>query len=239
MPTFTIVEPESVPLAALPSTLLHAALIVGAIWASRAAVAGITQVPIEVSIRWPVQATTNPAVTTTSSTLPGIPVVGVPAFPDLPTIDPFAPIPGTTVDPRQLVTDPVPGTSILPGGDPGPTIGIFRDTEVDELPSLISAGRLRYPAVLSELSIDGAVTLSFVIDAEGRVELDGIEVISATHVGFVPAAQEAVTTSRFRPARKDGHAVRVRVRQTVTFRRGWDAGCGMGDAGCGRKMGPS
>ena len=90
---------------------------------------------------------------------------------------------------------------------------------MDELPSLLAGGRLRYPTVLAEAGMEGAVTLAFVIDAEGRVEVEGIEVISSTHPGFVPAAKEGVITSRFRPARHGGVAVRVRVRQTITFRR--------------------
>ncbi len=218
MPAFILVEPPSSFGAALPSTLFHGALIAGAIWASGAGVAAITDDPVEVSIAWPVQTTTH-QVTTTTLTLPGIPVIGRPVIPDLPGTDPLPGIPGTTVDPRQFTTDPLPGTSIVPGSDPGSAVGIFRDTEVDELPSLLAGGRLRYPTVLAEAGMEGAVTLAFVIDAEGRVEVEGIEVISSTHPGFVPAAKEGVITSRFRPARKGGVAVRVRVRQMVTFRR--------------------
>ncbi len=217
MPAFILVEPPSSFGAALPSTLLHGALIAGAIWASGAGVAAITDDPVEVSIAWPVH-TTSHQVMTTTLTLPGIPVIGRPVIPDLPT-DPLPRIPGTTVDPRQFTTDSAPGTSIIPGNDPGSAVGIFRDTEVDELPSLLAGGRLRYPTVLAAAGTEGAVTLSFVIDVEGRVEVEGIEVISSTHPGFVPAAKEGVITSRFRPARHGGVAVRVRVRQTIAFRR--------------------
>ncbi|MEP7271414.1 MAG: energy transducer TonB, partial [Acidobacteriota bacterium] len=117
----------------------------------------------------------------------------------------------------------VPGTPStllgLPGADPGSVTAILRESEVDERPSLVVAGRQRYPTVLAEAGIGGSVTLSFVIDAEGKVEEEGIEVVQATHPGFVAAARETVLTSRFRAARKGGAAVRVRVRQTITFRQ--------------------
>jgi TonB family protein len=73
--------------------------------------------------------------------------------------------------------------------------------------------------VLAEAGIEGAVTLTFVIDTEGKVDPSAIEILSATHPGFVAAAKEAVATGRFHPARKRGTAVSVRVRQTVTFRK--------------------
>jgi TonB family protein len=122
------------------------------------------------------------------------------------------------VDPTTVVPGP---TSILLGTTPGDSISattILAESEVDELPTLISAGVLRYPTILQESGIDGSVTLTFVIDTEGRVEAGGIEILSATQAGFAPAAQQAVLTSRFRPARKHGVPVRVRVRQVITFR---------------------
>jgi protein TonB len=107
----------------------------------------------------------------------------------------------------------------LPGGGLFPAAQVFSESDVDDLPSLIAPGRLRYPPVLAEAGVDGAVTLAFVIDAEGKVDSSAIEILSSTHPGFIEAAREALSTSRFRPAQKLGIAVRVRVRQTVTFHK--------------------
>jgi TonB family protein len=113
--------------------------------------------------------------------------------------------------------DPTNGIG-LPGGGLFPAAQVFTESDVDDLPSLIAPGRLRYPPVLAEAGIDGAVTLTFVIDTAGKIDPSGMEIVSATHPGFIEAAKEVVSTSRFRPARKHGTPVRVRVRQTITFR---------------------
>ena len=104
------------------------------------------------------------------------------------------------------------------GGDPPGTTAVLTESEVDDPPSLLTAGPLRYPPVLREAGITGSVTLAFVIDTEGRVEERGVEVVSATHPGFVAAATETIRASRFHPARSHGAPVRVRVRQTIVFR---------------------
>ena len=220
MPAFALAEPQSSFVAALPSTLVHVALIGAAIWASRATVAAVRHPPIDVSIAWPTPTTSHPVVSTPVPALPGAPIVSAPVLPTMPVTDPLPSLPGTTpIDPTIFTPTTPPGAPFVPGGDPGSAAAIFREAEVDELPTLLAAGRLRYPAVLAESGIAGSVTLAFVIDVEGKVEAGAFEVLSATHPGFVAAAEEAVVTSRFRPARKGGVAVRVRVRQTVTFRK--------------------
>jgi TonB family protein len=218
--TATLAEPRRPIAQALQSTFVHASLIAGAVWGTRTTLPPPTNDPTEVSIAWLTPIPARTAGTTTSVALPGIPVLRIPEIPVIPVTDPSIDLPGTTrVDPRTLTTDLPPGTTILPGGDPGHATTILREDEVDELPSLIVPGQLRYPEVLAEAGITGSVTLSFVIDLQGRVESEGIQVVASTHSGFVAAAKEAVLTSRFRPARKGGEAVRVRVRQTVTFRK--------------------
>ncbi|HWA40054.1 MAG TPA: energy transducer TonB, partial [Gemmatimonadales bacterium] len=143
------------------------------------------------------------------------PPVGLPPVTEIPTI------PGVrVVDPKALL-DP----SIVRVGWPGgndtltPSATVLSEAEVDDPPSLLAAGPLRYPPVLREAGIIGSVTLQFVIDTEGRVEEQGIEVLTASHPGFVGAATETIRASRFHPAKSHGAAVRVRVRQTISFRQ--------------------
>jgi TonB family protein len=219
MYTFTLADSHDSFLAAIPSTALHAVLIAAAIAAGRTA-AVVSPDPMPVLIDWPLPATPSTPAQHTMSGIPGAPIVlcNCPLLdaPDLPPIDlPGLPQP---VDPTTLV----PGTHStlpgFPGGDAGHAATILTESEVDELPVLLAAGALRYPAVLAAARMSGSVTLEFVIDVEGRVAPEGLKILSSTHQGFVAAAQEAVQTTRFRPARKNGHPVPVRVRQTVTFR---------------------
>ena len=219
MPSFTLAPPQSSFAAALPSTFLHVGLIVSAIWATRATAIAIADPPIEISIDWAVHPVRHAMSTTSTVAIPGAPSIEMPVIPDLPATDPFSDLPILPrIDPGATIPRTTAETLGLPGAETIPVAQIFRETEVDELPSLLTPGRLRYPAVLADAGIGGAVTLTFVIDAEGRVDPAAIEILSATHLGFVEAAKEAVATSRFRPARKHGSAVRVRVRQTITFK---------------------
>lgn len=219
MYTFALADSHDSFLAAIPSTALHALLIAGAVVAGRTATEVISD-PGPHIIDWPITTTPTTRVEIPIPTIPGAPLTGidltVPPIPGIPTMD----LPGTShqVDPTTLVPGIYPTIPGLPGSDNGHSATVLTESEVDELPVLLAAGALRYPAVFAAARMSGSVTLEFVIDVEGRVTPDGMKILSSTHQGFVAAAQEAVQTTRFRPARKDGRAVPVRVRQTVTFR---------------------
>lgn len=219
MYTFALADSHDSFLAAIPSTALHALLIAGAVIAGRTA-ADVVSDPTTRVIDLPLLNPRTQVVDHPIPTIPGAPLTGVdlsvPPIPGLPPLDlPGLPRP---VDPTTLVPDGHTTLPGLPGGDVGHAATVLTESEVDHLPVLLAPGALRYPAVLAAARIDGAVTLEFVIDTEGRVEPEGVRVLSTTHDGFTAAAQEAVRTTRFRPAKKNGHPVPVRVRQTVTFR---------------------
>jgi len=216
--TFAMAEPRTAPLAALPSTLFHVALVTGALWATRSAAevfTGPRHEPIDITLHVPVR---TPIGGHILPRVPGPITIADPSIPDIPDLDPV--VLGTApIDPRRLV----PGIPGLPGTDSlGPMSGsattIYQESEVDDVPVLRSAPAPRYPRVMAEAGIEGSVTLSFVIDVEGRVTAGSIKVIRATHEAFVAAAEEAVYAARFQPARRRGEAVPVLVRQTVSFR---------------------
>ena len=216
---FAIAEPRSAALATLPSTLFHAALVTGALWATRPFREIFPDPGPTIDISW-----VAPVPTSTShSSLPSSPLIPTfndPAIavPEIPVIDPS--LPGTpSVDPRTLI----PGAPPTTGYDTnrtylGSASTIYQESEIDEPPVLLSSAAPRYPRVLAEAGIDGRVTLSFVIDTDGRVVAGSARAEQATHPAFVPAAEEAVYASRFRPAHRRGEAVAVRVRQAVVFR---------------------
>lgn len=214
MYTFALAESHTSLAGALPSTVLHGFLVAAAVAAGRTAPTVDHDPGPPIIDSWIVTQPRTPAPTT---------AYDLPAAPDgvilcmcLPVID-LPPGTTTTIDPRIFTTIPggIPGVDSTGSALPAT---VLTESEVDDLPVLLAPGALRYPAVLAAARIDGAVTLEFVIDTEGRVEPDGVRVLSTTHDGFTAAAQEAVRTTRFRPAKKNGHPVPVRVRQTVTFR---------------------
>lgn len=69
----------------------------------------------------------------------------------------------------------------------------------------------RYPSRLRWAGIEGQVVVAFIIGTDGRAEMNHVEVLSASHPGFIDAAMEGIRRMRFRPAELDGVRVRVRV----------------------------
>jgi TonB family protein len=222
MPMFALAEPEHSALNLLPSTVLHSLLVAAAIAASRAGPLDPIGDQAQVfEITFPVQTTPHTTVDPGVTAIIAAPnIIADPPL-ELPPVTELPTIPGVrVVDPKALL-DP----SIVRVGWPGgsdtltTTATVLSESEVDDPPSLLAAGPLRYPPVLREAGITGSATLAFIIDTDGRVEEQGMEVLAATHPGFVAAATETIRASRFHPAKSHGAAVRVRVRQTISFRQ--------------------
>jgi TonB family protein len=68
-----------------------------------------------------------------------------------------------------------------------------------------------YPPRLEFRGIEGQVVVAFIIGVDGRPEMDHVQVVSATHPDFIPAALRGLRWMHFRPAHFDGRSVRVRV----------------------------
>lgn len=216
--TYQLPQPRRPFASALQATLIHASLIAGAVWTTAPVTTAVVRhhEVIDLSGIAPHRRPVCDCV------MPAHPTTGLPVPLDLrrvPLVPPVTvPVGIPKVDPRAFILSDSSATSTAIGGDSMPTGGVLEEGMVDEVPTLVAPGLLRYPAVLQAAGIDGSVTLSFVIDAEGRVEADGVTVVASTDAGFVPAAEEAVLTSRFHPALKSHHPVRVRVRQVITFK---------------------
>ncbi len=88
---------------------------------------------------------------------------------------------------------------------------------LDEAPELISSPPLEYPNRLRDRNIEGHVTIRFVIDTLGLAEHETIEIVEASHDGFIESATNIVRKSRYRPGRVRGRAVRVWSVITINF----------------------
>src|SRR5260370_910606 len=75
----------------------------------------------------------------------------------------------------------------------------------------------RYPDVLHLAGIEGRVVIEAVLDTTGRAEAGSLSVIGDAHPLFAAEAERVVLSSRYRPGRTQGRAVRVRVRVPVSF----------------------
>jgi TonB family protein len=94
---------------------------------------------------------------------------------------------------------------------------VYGEDQVEVRPTRLSGPMPRYPAMLRQAGIEGAVMLEFVIDEEGRVDTTSIEVMESTNRAFDGPSRDVVACSLFTPGEKDGEPVRVLVQQQIGF----------------------
>ncbi len=78
-----------------------------------------------------------------------------------------------------------------------------------------------YPMIARRAGAPGRVVVQGIVDVEGRVR--DLHVLESSHRVFERAAIEAISTWRFRPARKDGVPVNSEFTQPIHFQLGEDA----------------
>lgn len=89
--------------------------------------------------------------------------------------------------------------------------------EIQRVPRIVSAGRLRYPTELRRRRIGGRVDVEFVVGVDGRPVPASLRILTTPHNGFVPAVAEAIIGSRYEPATIRGCPIPALVRQGVNF----------------------
>jgi protein TonB len=75
-----------------------------------------------------------------------------------------------------------------------------------------------YPPTYRQVGIEGQAVVEFVVDAQGRVEDEGMSIVSSTHPDFRQATQELIKLLRFEPATVNGRPVRVWIRMPVEWK---------------------
>ncbi len=91
----------------------------------------------------------------------------------------------------------------------------FELSEVDVLPLAVTQGPPNYPWRYREPGGNGRAVIAFILDTDGTVKQ--AQVVSASAKEFGEAARAAVQRWRFRPARKGGVPVRVRMTVPIEF----------------------
>ena len=143
----------------------------------------------------------TPVVAGTVS-LPGLPVIDLPAMPPLDAG-------GVPVGvPREVPS---------PGGIPG--VGeVWESGVVDERPEVLSGPVLAYPEPMRQAGIEGRVVVEVVIDTLGRAEPVSLRIVESPQRAFETSALSYVRRALFRPARVLGQRVRVLIRLPIEFR---------------------
>lgn len=121
-----------------------------------------------------------------------------------------APVPDAVIG-TNLTTIP-PGRA-TPGRGGPITVGI---SELKVKPRPTYQVEPVYPPDLKREGLSGTVVLGFIVDAGGTAR--DIQVLSADHPGFIPAAVAALQKWRFSPGRDRGRPVHTRnVQQSIRF----------------------
>ena len=74
-----------------------------------------------------------------------------------------------------------------------------------------------YPEMLRAAGIGGTVTVQFVVDTTGRVEMASIRPLASTHDLFTRAVTAALRETRFTPGLMGGRRVRTLVERSFRF----------------------
>lgn len=115
--------------------------------------------------------------------------------------------------PRLSIPIPAPAAAPVPEGG-----RVYVESELDKAAQRDPASAApQYPAYLEAQGIQGAATVQFVVDSNGRADSVSFSVLDATHPAFAEAVRGALTGMLFSPAEINGHHVRQWVQQSFQF----------------------
>lgn len=104
--------------------------------------------------------------------------------------------------------------------DPGGTYiasVVDRQAELRNRRDLPRVMQRLYPNALQDAGVGGRVVVQFVVDANGRVDMSTVKIMSATHDGFAGPTREALREFRFRPARVGDRNVRMLTQMPIVW----------------------
>jgi protein TonB len=91
----------------------------------------------------------------------------------------------------------------------------FSLAEIDQKPRAVFQGSPLYPAELRGKKLEGVVTVTFVVDATGKVSNPHAQ--KSSHAAFEKPALDAVKQWKFEPAIKSGQRVGCKMRVDIRF----------------------
>ena len=154
----------------------------------------------------------------------------------------FAQLPGGIGDaalegaPDAFADGPLPGTGVQRGDEAGGAVASFNVTasldlfavnrdsvflasEVDN-PAAYDAQSAApaYPDSLRRAGVEGSVTVQFVVDTAGHIEIPTFVLLESTHGRFTESVRQALPRMLFRPAELRGQRIKQLVQIPFVFR---------------------
>ena len=204
--------PARLPLAALISFAVHAAVVLPVALPSRDRASG--QDPIDQLVVFLLPPVDEPARESQHRGIDWSAVSGnggaVDEVPD-PTPDALAPVTKGQLGDTAVQTEPT--------GEPAEAEVALSEIEVDSVVQRDpSSAAPVYPPGMLEQSIEGSTFVHYVVDTTGRVDTTTIRIIRSTDPAFSQSVREALKSMLFRPAIHASHRVRQWVEQSFAFR---------------------
>jgi TonB family protein len=75
-----------------------------------------------------------------------------------------------------------------------------------------------YPFAARLAGVEDSVTLAFIVDADGAIATESLELVSANYRDFVTSVVDALGRTRYHPAHLGDCAVATRMRQRFLFK---------------------
>lgn len=98
-------------------------------------------------------------------------------------------------------------------------VGVLqRQPELRNLNQVQSYMERNHPEMLQDAGIGGTVTLQFVVETDGTVNGESVQVLNASHEAFESVSRRVVERFRFRPGVYRDQEVRVLVRMPITWK---------------------
>jgi len=93
----------------------------------------------------------------------------------------------------------------------------YEVSALDQRPERMLCPRMEYPPLMQQAGIEGQVTVQFIVEADGSVQNESIEVLNASNRAFEAPTTEMIAGCKFQPGVVQGEAVRTRVEMPVAF----------------------
>ena len=199
----------------IPSLVIHAGIIGGAIFATLNASGASATIPLDTTLVLIAPTAERPQTAPEpelSVAVKGFQTVSVPDI--VPTVIPAVSL-QEHFDPKDFSGVGVEGgraDGIAPAADQ-----VYQVTSVDETPRLLAAPPPDYPILLRDAGVTGRVLLQAVIDTTGKVDPASVKVVQSPNPGFDNPSRQWILKALFRPARIAGRAVRVMVNMPLDF----------------------
>ena len=94
---------------------------------------------------------------------------------------------------------------------------VFIASEVDTPAKVVALPEPEYPDSLRAAGVGGSAVIEFIIEADGKINIESVGVVSATHIKFADAVRVAVLEALFMPAMKLERPVAQVYQLPVTF----------------------